>query len=143
MQTIFIVLGVISATVAAVSLILKIHQYRASARKEKEKRQEKETTALSVSLKRTHSGEKFIVSNDGGGLARHVEFSLTPLEGRSSPLCSDYKETFPIKSLSPGDSVSVIAALSFETDVRFDYLLMWENSDKTQGVREGVVSLND
>jgi hypothetical protein len=97
---------------------------------------------IKVDLVQGSNSDRIILTNEGGAAASKLHFSLIIPEGGATPLCGDYEKTFPLKILHPGDSISVLAALSKETGVQFEYLMKWENSDKTQGVREGVVSLN-
>lgn len=98
---------------------------------------------IKVNLLRGVKGERFILHNEGDAPAKQLNFCLLIPEGKASPLCGDYEETFPVKTLHPGESISVLAGLSNDTGTQFEYKAEWENLDKTKDVKKGTVSLND
>lgn len=98
--------------------------------------------SIIVSLKKTPTGERFIVSNVGSASAKNVELKFILPKGQESPVCSDFKETFPAKIIHPNEPLSVLAALTKDSGTNFEYVAKWGNPDNTKGVKEGIVSLN-
>lgn len=98
---------------------------------------------IEVLLKMTKKGERFIVSNKGKASAKLVNLTIDNPKGHESPICSDFEETFPISFLNPGESASVIAALTMGTGTKFEYIVHWKNPDDTIENKKGIVSLND
>jgi hypothetical protein len=95
-----------------------------------------------VSLEGSGRDAKFVVTNWGYGPARTVDFKIKKQEGRSSPLArGDYEEKLPIPELLPGDRVTFIAVLGFDTGTTFDVVLTWTDADGTEQVRNPRVSL--
>ena len=89
-----------------------------------------------VGTGRTH---RVVVSNLGPGLARQVSLSVTPREGRSSPMVqADCEEKLPISELAPGSEVSLLATVSSASGSAFDARLVWINAD---GSRESAATV--
>ncbi len=98
---------------------------------------------IKVNLVRGVKGVRFVLNNKGNAPAKQLNFSLKIPEGKRSPFSSDYQETFPVKTLHPDESISVLAGLCNDTGTQFGYIAEWENPDKTKEVKEGTVSLNN
>lgn len=82
---------------------------------------------------------RIFVTNEGQAVAYDVTLELVTPEGRSSPLCNDFDEVFPVDDLPPGQRVSVLAALTFDTGTSFTCKCGWVNEDGSIG--EKIVPL--
>lgn len=86
---------------------------------------------ITCQFERGGKTKRIVITNAGQATARNVVLELEVPKGRSSPLCDDFEEVFPVKSLPPGHSVSVLAALTFDTGTSFACKCGWENEDGT------------
>ncbi|MEJ1465004.1 MAG: hypothetical protein RPU15_17310 [Candidatus Sedimenticola sp. (ex Thyasira tokunagai)] len=104
--------------------------------------EEAQTRALiDVELEGSGSNYKFVISNYGGAEAKDVHFHLGG-EGEGNPLVgSEYAHKIPIKSLKPGKSVTLIAALTLGSPAQFNTFVRWINPDGSEGREEYFVSV--
>jgi hypothetical protein len=124
-------------------LQLKLH------RDEVEKMEQSSTSSASnrradvrVSLEGSAKRARFVIRNWGYAAAKDINFDVTPVEGRSSPLVNgDADVKLPIPRLAPGGDCSLIAALSFDTGVAFDVSWTWTEEDGSQRQQSSRVSL--
>ena len=85
---------------------------------------------------------RFVIENRGPGDARNVNLTLDLEEKTENPLVQgDYDKKLPISILRPGDSIRLMAALTFGTDTHFDGKWTWEDIDGQTHEREGPISL--
>lgn len=103
-------------------------------------RLEKSKANVVVSLQARSKGHRFFVANHGTVPARNVQFVLCPAPGKKSPLVNDFPKVLPAKELLPGQEISFIAAISYDTGITFDCTWSWENPDGTREERSSVVT---
>jgi type II secretory pathway pseudopilin PulG len=105
-------------------------------------RLEKSKANLVVSLQARSKGHRFFVVNQATVPARNVQFVLCPAAGKKSPLTNDFPKVIPATVLPPGQEVTFIAAISYDTGTTFDCTWSWENPDGTREKRSSVVTLS-
>lgn len=66
---------------------------------------------ITCQLQKVGNKERIAITNAGQAVARDITLEIEVPEGRSSPLCDDFDEVFPVESLPPAHSVSILAAL--------------------------------
>jgi hypothetical protein len=107
-------------------------------------REEKGKNAARVSLDLVRDGKsfRFQVINRSEVDARDVEVELLLKKPSDSPIIpSEYQEKFPAKRLSPGSSISLIAALHLGSPTAFNAVLKWVNPDGSKSEEETYVAL--
>ena len=103
---------------------------------------EKGKAHVTAWMEKRDRSHRFCIGNKGPAAALSVRFELDPQEGKNSPLVqNDYAEKIPIKRLAPGNTVSLIAALTMGTATAFEARLTWENEDGTPGSWESTLSV--
>lgn len=90
---------------------------------------------------RSGKSERIVVQNSGQSTAYDVTLDVESPEGRASPLVNDFYDVFPVSSLPSGQSVSVLAALTFDTGTSFKCTARWKNEDGTDGGKSGPLTL--
>lgn len=90
---------------------------------------------------RVGKSERIVVQNVGQSTAYDVGLEVEPPEGRASPLANDFDDVFPMNSLPPAQSVSVLAVLTFDTGTSFTCTARWKNEDGTDGEKSGPLTL--
>ena len=105
--------------------------------------QGKNSARLSLDLVReSKSSFRFRITNISDVDARDVEMELLLRDPTESPIVeSEYQEKFPAKRLAPGNSVSLIAALTISSPTAFNALLRWTNPDGVRHEEETYVAL--
>ena len=103
----------------------------------------KNTARLSLELVReSRSSFRFCIKNISDVDARDVEFELLMKDPSGSPIIdSEYAEKFPAKRLSPGNSVSLIAAITLSSPTAYNAVLRWTNPDDSRSEEETYVAL--
>lgn len=103
----------------------------------------KNTTRLTLDLVRESSSSfRFWVKNIGERPAMDVELELVLDEKTRSPIVdSEYQQKFPAKRIDPGNSVSLIAALTLSSPSAYNAVLKWSNADGTRVEEETYVAL--
>ena len=103
----------------------------------------KDTARLSLELVReSKSSFRFRITNISDVDARDVEFELLLKDPSDSPLIdSEYAEKFPAKRLGPGNSVSLIAAITLASPTAYNALLKWTNPDGSRSEEETYAAL--
>ena len=92
--------------------------------------EEKSSARLKLDLNKDGNGYKFYITNIGNVDARNVELELLLDKPEQSPLMkSDYDSKFPVPKISPGSSISLLAALSMGKPTAFNAKLKWTNPD--------------
>lgn len=107
-------------------------------------RQENEKTRSDVagSLYIAGTGHRIGILNIGNVEVRNVNVRVIAPAGKSSPLIErEVVEKLPVKRMHPGDEISLIAALSYDTGTTFDLHIEWETSDGKAHVRDQVLSI--
>lgn len=108
-------------------------------------REEKGKNAARLSLALEREGKsafRFRLTNVSDVEARDVAFTLLPSAPEDDPIiASEYAEKFPIKRFGPGNSVSLIAALTLSSSTAYNALLKWTNPDGSRVEEETFVSL--
>jgi hypothetical protein len=84
-------------------------------------------------LQKVGNTKRIVVTNAGQAVAKDITLEIEVPEGRSSPLCDNFDKVFPVKSLPPGHSVSIPAALTLDTGTSFNCKCSWKNEDETIG----------
>ena len=110
-------------------------------------RQEKENSSADVSayfyLDNT-SNCRVVVCNKGKASAHNVTFDLRVSGEERSPLLHDgLSSKFPVDTLSPGDEIYLIAALTIDMPPVFDAVITWNNPDGTPNTKELKMSLSE
>lgn len=116
------------------------------ARKQLEilRREEKGTSQARVSLSLVKDGKtfRFRITNVGNADAKGVEMRLLLKDEKDSPIIpSEYNEKFPAKKLSPGNSITLIAALHLGSPTAYNAILKWTNPDGETVEDETYVAL--
>jgi hypothetical protein len=102
----------------------------------------KNTARLTLSLIKDGKSYRFRISNIGEVDALNVDFELLPDDPDKSPLIkSEIKEKLPAKRLSPGTSVSLIAALHMSSPTAYSAKLRWSNPDGSTSEEETYAAL--
>ncbi len=103
----------------------------------------KNTAHLSLDLVREGKSDfHFRVANISEIDARDVELELLLQDPDSSPIIdSEYAEKFPAKHIAPGNSVSLIAALTLSSPTAYNAILKWTNPDGSRSQEETYVAL--
>lgn len=85
---------------------------------------------------------RFVIENRGPGDALNVNFWLNLDDQGESPLVkADYDRKLPISILREGDSITLLAALTFGSGTHFEGHWSWEEDDGQHRSRKGPVSL--
>ncbi len=94
--------------------------------------EERGKAKLIVDVQNSATSDRFVITNVGATDARDVNFELLLDEANPSPLVdTEYREKLPAPKLSPGQSISLIAALDDQSPSRFKTRLSWLNPDGT------------
>jgi|ERR1039457_3887885 hypothetical protein len=103
----------------------------------------KNTARLSLDLVREGKSDfRFRVANISEIDARDVELELLLQDPDNSPIIdSEYAEKFPAKHIAPGNSVSLIAALTLSSPTAYNAILKWTNPDGSRSQEETYVAL--
>lgn len=101
----------------------------------------KNTARLSFSLVRDGKSFQFRITNISEVEARNVEVKLLIDRHQNPIIDSEYKEKFPVKSLPPGGSISLIAAIAGGRLAAFNAVLKWVNPDGSTTEEETYVAL--
>jgi len=102
----------------------------------------KNAARLALALFRDGKTFRFKVTNISDVDASNVELKLLLEDSTENPLIdSEYREKFPVKKLSPGTSVTLIAALHFGSPRAFNAELKWTNPDGNVTVEETYAAL--
>ena len=102
----------------------------------------KNTARLSIELFREGKSHRFRITNISDVEAKEVQMELLLDEPEDSPLiASEYAEKMPAKKLSPGNSITLIAALHFGSPLAYNVLLKWTNPDGSRSEEETYVAL--
>jgi len=96
---------------------------------------------IRFSFDRSGKTERIVIQNCGQSTAYDVDLEVEPAEGGSSPLVNDFNDVFPVRSLPSGQSVSVLAALTFDTGTSFTCTARWKNEDGTVGEKSGPLTV--
>jgi hypothetical protein len=108
-------------------------------------REDKENTQARVKLdliKESKSNYKFYLSNISDQDARNVNLQLILANSSDDPIIkSDYKRKLPAKVISPGSSVSLIAALHLGSPTAYNAVVSWINPDGSETSYETYASL--
>ena len=101
------------------------------------------TARLSLDLVREGKSDfRFRVANISDIDARDVELELLLQDRDNSPIIdSEYAEKFPAKHIAPGNSVSLIAALTLSSPTAYNAILKWTNPDGSRSQEETYVAL--
>lgn len=92
--------------------------------------EEKSSARLKLDLVKDGNGYKFYITNIGNVEASNVELELLLDKPEHSPLVkSDYDSKFPAPKIPPGNSISLLAALSMGKPTAFNAKLKWTNPD--------------
>jgi hypothetical protein len=85
---------------------------------------------------------RFVIVNAGEGTAHGVQFDIKPEDGQESPLVKgDYDQKLPIEILRPGDSVELLAGLTFGSGTVFGAKWRWRDEDGELRERTEKVAL--
>ncbi len=102
----------------------------------------KNKARLSLALFRDGNTYRFRVTNISEVDARDVEMNILLAKPNDNPIVgSEYAEKFPAKRLSPGTSVTLIAALHLGSPTAFNARLRWKDPDGSQVEEETYVAL--
>jgi hypothetical protein len=107
-------------------------------------REEKGTFQARVALSLVKDGKtfRFRITNVGTADAKDVEMRLLLKDEKDSPIISsEYNEKFPAKKLSPGNSITLIAALHIGSPTAYNAVLKWINPDGKAVEDETYVAL--
>lgn len=97
---------------------------------------------LAIDLIGGNGSYKFQIMNISTVDALDIEMELLLDNSEDNPIPStQYKEKFPWKKLSPGQAISLIAALHAGSPSSFKALLKWTNPDGTKIEEERYLSL--
>lgn len=93
-------------------------------------------------IKEGRTSFRFVITNIGSADARNVNLELLLNKPSDNPLIeSEVKSKLPAPKLTPGNSLSLIAALHMGSPRAYRAKLIWENPDGTKGEDETFVSL--
>ncbi len=102
----------------------------------------KNTARLALALVRDGKSYRFQVKNVSDVDATNVELKLLVERPQDDPIIeSEYKQKFPAKRLSPGSTISLIAALHQGSPSAFNALLKWVNPDGSISEEETYAAL--
>ena len=104
----------------------------------------KNTARLSLTLVREggSSSFRFRITNISEVDARDVELELLLKDPSRSPIIdSDYASKFPAPRLSPGGSITLIAAMTLGSPTAYNALIKWTNPDGSRSEAETYVAL--
>jgi len=100
------------------------------------------TARLSLDLFQDGTTHRFRITNISDVDARDVEMELLIKKPQDSPIISsEYAEKFPAKTIPPGSSITLIAALHFGSPMAYNALLKWTNPDGSKAEEETYVAL--
>lgn len=86
---------------------------------------------FNVSLKKMGSSYNFYISNTGQGSAYNVNFELIDCE--NSPLfTSELLDMFPYQKMKPGSRIKLLASLSFNSPIKYQSKLSWEDENSNR-----------
>lgn len=86
-----------------------------------------ESTSLRLDLVKEGKGYKFKLINIGKAEAINIQFNLSNLGDDGNPIPKSEYEKFPIPMLSPGGSVSLIAAIVMGSPTSYTADVSWES----------------
>ena len=77
------------------------------------------------------AGERrFVVQNVGEGVAREVDVTIEPVNGKNSPvIAGEHEKKFPLSKLEPGESESLVAIITPGTGLYFRARVRWQDPD--------------
>ena len=104
--------------------------------------QERLKARVKVDLVKDGKSYRFVISNFGNVDARNVDFELLLGDADQSPLIeSDRRGKLPALKLSPGSSISLIAAIHMQSPRTYRAELRWLNPDGTEAIDEAFMAL--
>lgn len=93
-------------------------------------------------IKEGKSSYKFYLTNISDQDARNVNFRLVLGNLSDDPIIkSEYKDKLPANVISPGSSLSLIAALHLGSPTAYNAIVSWVNPDGTETSYETYTSL--
>ena len=88
------------------------------------------------------SGLRFVVHNDGPGVAEQVDVKIESRSGKSSPLVSsEYAEKIPIARLAAGEECVLKAVVTTGTGISFQAQVSWQEPDGSRYHRQANLAL--
>lgn len=101
----------------------------------------RQKASIRVTLEKEGGDYRFWIRNEGHAKATDVWMTLD-CEGPDNPIVgSEYKDKIPIRFLSPGDKVSLLAAITLSSSGKYTVRTRWINEDDTQSEREFFLSI--
>jgi len=102
----------------------------------------KNVARLALDLFKDGKTYRFRITNISDVDAKNIQFKLLVKKPEDSPLInSDYESKFPVPMLSPGCSVSLIAAIHMGSPTAYSALLKWTNPDGNEMEEETYAAL--
>ena len=136
-----LLISILAAIVSTVSLVrtrkiaaqqIELEKVTAALSKKQlekiiESEEEASTAFIEVSLHSYGTNNQLVITNTGGAEAKNISIKIL---GDYDPTeKGDFESKIPIKSLRPGNSVSLLAASEYGTPSSFDIEVTWENPD--------------
>ena len=93
-------------------------------------------------VKESKGNYKFRLTNTSSQDAKNVNLKLLLNKSSDDPIIqSEYNEKLPAKTLSPGSSISLIAALHLGSPTAYNAVVSWVNPDGSEVSYETYASL--
>jgi hypothetical protein len=107
---------------------------------EKEEKTQEQTIVTAELVKVGRSDYRFVIMNQGTTIASDVTFEIDQ-RSPDNPLAeNECKRKLPYPSLQPGQSFTLIAALSTGSAMSYRTHLKWKNPDGSQGANDIYLS---
>jgi hypothetical protein len=84
---------------------------------------------------------RFVIMNQGVAIASDVTFEIDPTSPDNPLVTNECAGKLPYPSLQPGQSFTLIAALSFDSAMSYNTQLKWKNPDGSQGTNNVHLSV--
>jgi uncharacterized membrane-anchored protein YhcB (DUF1043 family) len=107
--------------------------------KEEQTQEQARVTAELVKVGRTDY--RFVITNLGVAVASDVNFEIDPKSLDNPLVANECARKLPYPSLQPGQSFTLIAALSMGSTMSYNTQLKWKNPDGSQGINNVHLSI--
>ncbi|MCJ7632416.1 hypothetical protein MUP77_08495 [Candidatus Bathyarchaeota archaeon] len=107
--------------------------------KKEQRREQAHVTAELVKVGR--SDYRFVIMNQGVAIASDVTFEIDPMSPDNPLVTNECARKLPYPSLQPGQSFTLIAALSMDSAMSYNTQLKWKNPDGSQGTNNVHLSV--